>query len=128
MKEQYDWRRRFDAFAARKERAAITATISPFVTELDRGSSEGAADRSRARADREPRVPRDLIGIGNEWTRRLFDGPFYASTAAVGELPCTNLVFVQSRDGNTVAKDPSSIGLGGHPKPAINRHLKPAIN
>jgi riboflavin biosynthesis pyrimidine reductase len=118
MKEQDDWRQRFDAFVARKERAARTATISPFVTELDRGSSAGATDRSQTGTVREPRVPRDLIAIGNEWTRRQFDGPFYASTPAVGELPCTNLVFVQSRDGNTVAKDPSSIGGG-----EADRHL-----
>jgi hypothetical protein len=119
LKEQPDWRRRFDAFVDRKEREARMAAIAPLVTERDPGSSEEAPGRSSAGAPREPRLPRDLIAIGNDWTRRLFDGPFYASARADGNLPCTNLVFVQSRDGNTVAKDPSSIGGG-----EADKHLK----
>jgi riboflavin biosynthesis pyrimidine reductase len=123
LKEQHDWRQRFEAFVARKEREARMATISPFVTELDRGASEGAAEGSQLGAVREPRLPRDLIAIGNDWTRRLFGGPFYASTPPVAELPGTNLVFVQSRHGNTVAKDPSSIGGGEADKHLIYEGL-----
>jgi 5-amino-6-(5-phosphoribosylamino)uracil reductase len=124
LKEQIrDWRQRFEAFVARKEREARAATISPFVSELEPGGCEAAANRSQPGAVREPRLPRDLIAIGNDWTRRLFDGPFYASARARGDLPCTNLVFVQSRDGNTVAKDPSSIGGGDADKHLIYEGL-----
>src|SRR5262247_2633858 len=42
----------------------------------------------------------------------MFDGPFYASPAPSPDLPSTSLVFVQSRDGNTGAADPSSLGGG----------------
>jgi 5-amino-6-(5-phosphoribosylamino)uracil reductase len=81
-----------DAFAARKTAEALRAPIERFETEVDRG---------------EP-----LIAIGNAWSRRMFDGPFYLSPLSGAELPATNLVFVQSRDGNTVAKNPSLLGGG----------------
>ena len=81
-----------DAFAARKTAEAERASIEPFETEIDRGEA--------------------LIAIGNAWSRRMFDGAFYLSPLPGGELPATNLVFVQSRDGNTVAKDPSLLGGG----------------
>ena len=81
-----------DAFAARKTAEAERASIEPFETEIDRGEA--------------------LIAIGNAWSRRMFDGAFYLSPLPVGEQPATNLVFVQSRDGNTVAKDPSLLGGG----------------
>lgn len=42
----------------------------------------------------------------------MFDGPFYVSPAPSNELPSTSLVFVQSRDGNTGAANPSSLGGG----------------
>ena len=87
-----DWRSRFDALEARKTVDAIAATIEPFTTELDR---PGAA----------------LVAIGNAWSRRMFDGPFHVS-APSDTLPATNLVFVQSRDGDTVATDPSTLGGG----------------
>ena len=84
---------RFEAYVARKEREALAATISPVKTEIDRDGDEVAA-------------------IGNDWSRALFDGPFYVSPARSAELPSTSLVFVQSREGNTVAKDPSTLGGG----------------
>jgi riboflavin biosynthesis pyrimidine reductase len=52
-----------------------------------------------------------MVCIGNEWSRTLFDGPFYRS-AASHALPATSLVFVQSAEGNTVAADPSTLGGG----------------
>src|SRR5206468_8412332 len=99
---EIDWDQRFAAFAARKEKEARTATLSPFVTEVDRGG-------------------RDLVWVGDSWTTTLFDGPFYMSP--VSEKPASpklegvprakaGLVFVQSRDGNTGAADPSSLGAG----------------
>lgn len=55
--------------------------------------------------------------IGNSWTRTLFDGDFYRSPSN-GDIPATNLVFVESRDGNTGANDPSTLGGG-----ATDKHL-----
>ena len=81
-----------DAFAARKTAEAERASIDRFETEIDRG---------------EP-----LIAIGNAWSRRMFDGAFYLSPLPGPERPATNLVFVQSRDGNTMAKNPSLLGGG----------------
>ena len=83
----------FGQFVARKEAEAARAVLSPFVTEVDQ-------------------PPADVIPIGNAWTRRMFDGPFYVSAAPSNELPSTSLVFVRSRDGNTGAADPSSLGGG----------------
>jgi len=99
-----DWRARFEAFAARKTAEAETAAIAPLATDLDRG------DQS-------------LAAIANDWTRRMFDGPFYASRAPAADLPSTNLVFVQSREGNTVAKDPSTLGGGEADKHLIYEGL-----
>ncbi len=85
---------RFEAFAARKEQAAINADIPGYRTADD--------------------APVDgLATIGSAWSERLFDGPFYRSTAPADDgLPVVSLVFVQSRDGNTVAPDPSTLGGG----------------
>ena len=94
-----DWLRRFGDFARRKERDAVTATLSPFVTEFE---SAGDSD----------------ICIGNAWTRRFYDGPFRLSPPPDRERPAAGLVFVQSRDGNTVARDPSALGGG-----AADKHL-----
>jgi 5-amino-6-(5-phosphoribosylamino)uracil reductase len=60
----------------------------------------------------------NLLPIGNPWSRDLFDGPFYLSRSPGGDLPSTSLVFVQSRDGNTGAADPSTLGGG-----ATDQHL-----
>jgi riboflavin biosynthesis pyrimidine reductase len=83
----------FDDYVARKEAEAARAVLSPFVTEVDQPAA-------------------DVTSIGNAWTRRMFDGPFHVSAAPSNELPSTSLVFVQSRDGNTGAADPSSLGGG----------------
>jgi 5-amino-6-(5-phosphoribosylamino)uracil reductase len=99
-----DWRARFEAFAARKTAEAETASIAPLATEADCG------DQS-------------LVSLANDWTRRMFDGPFYASPAPAADLPSTNLVFVQSREGNTVAKDPSTLGGGEADKHLIYEGL-----
>lgn len=91
--EAVTWQARFDAFAARKERAALAAELDPFATDIERPEPAMAA-------------------IGNEWSRRLFDGPFYATDAGGRDVPATNLVFVQSREGNTIAKTPAELGGG----------------
>jgi len=81
-----------DAFAARKTAEADRAAIERFETEIDRDGP--------------------LIAIGNPWSRQMFDGAFYLSPPPSAELPATNLVFVRSRDGNTVARNPSLLGGG----------------
>jgi riboflavin biosynthesis pyrimidine reductase len=102
-----EWRQRFADFAAAKEREARTATIPPFVTDIDRGG----------------RSSRSLVAVGNAWTDRLFDGRFYLSPAAADDLPAISLVFVQSRSGNTVAKNPSALGGGQADKHLIYEGL-----
>jgi len=88
-----DWRARFERFVARKTAEAGAAAIAPFATDLDCGDPS-------------------MRSLGNDWTRRMFDGAFYMSPAPEANLPSTNLVFVQSREGNTVAKNPSALGGG----------------
>ena len=94
----------FEDYVARKEAEAARAVLFPFVTEVDQ-------------------PPADVIPIGNAWTRRMFDGPFYLSAAPSNELPSTSLVFVRSRDGNTGAADPSSLGGGEADKHLIYEGL-----
>jgi riboflavin biosynthesis pyrimidine reductase len=97
--------RRFEELVARKTSEATTADLPPFATEID--SSD---DRFTA--------------IGNAWSRRFFDGPFYVSPAPpAGDLPSASLVFVRSRDGNTVAKNPSALGGGEADKHLIYEGL-----
>src|ERR1044071_2488423 len=83
----------FTEFTEVKTRAAVGAAIAPFTTQVDRR-------------------PPDAAAIGNDWTRRLFDGAFYVSPERSDGLPSTSLVFVQSKDGNTGAKNPASLGGG----------------
>lgn len=95
---------RLEAFAARKEAEARAAVLSPWVTD------------SRRHVE-------DLRGIGNGWSRALFDGDFYLSRSPSPDLPSTSLVFVESRDGNTVAKDPSVLGGGDTDKHLVYEGL-----
>jgi riboflavin biosynthesis pyrimidine reductase len=53
-----------------------------------------------------------VLGLGNGWSRRLFDGDFYRSHVVDEALPAVSLVFVQSKGGNTVAANPSTLGGG----------------
>ncbi|HKB14289.1 MAG TPA: dihydrofolate reductase family protein [Vicinamibacterales bacterium] len=87
---------------ARRTAQADAAAIDRFVTEIDRDGL--------------------LKAIGNPWTQRMFDGPFYASAAAA-DFPATNLVFVRSREGNTAAADPSTLGGGEADKHLIYEGL-----
>jgi riboflavin biosynthesis pyrimidine reductase len=52
-----------------------------------------------------------LCGIGNDWTRRHYDGDFRLLPLP-SVAPAITLVFVQSRDGNTEADDPEDLGGG----------------
>ena len=85
---------RFDAYCRRREQSALAAAIPGYTT-----------------CEENPAA--NLIRIESDWSRPLFDGPFYRTHAAsVAGTPVTSLVFVQSRDGNTGAGDPSTLGGG----------------
>jgi riboflavin biosynthesis pyrimidine reductase len=94
---------RFERFVARKEAEARNTVLSPLRTAVDTGG-EG------------------LIAIGNAWSRGLFDGPFYLAPPSP-DLPATSLVFVQSLDGNTGAKNPATLGGGEADKHLIYEGL-----
>ena len=83
----------FQSFAERKARAAEQAVIPPLVTIEDRSNGYRVQP------------------IGTPWTRQHFDGDFYLFNPP-RELPALSLVFVQSRDGNTVVPDPATLGGG----------------
>ena len=85
---------RFEAYCRRKEAAACAASLPGFRTVFDRASGHG------------------LRPIGNDWTRAVFDGDFHVRDSGLPGLPAVSLVFVQSREGNTVADDPSALGGG----------------
>jgi riboflavin biosynthesis pyrimidine reductase len=57
-------------------------------------------------SDRWPLTP-----IGNDWSREYYGGSFYVFDAPPVH-PAVSLVFVQSRDGNTNADNPSELGGG----------------
>jgi riboflavin biosynthesis pyrimidine reductase len=87
---------RFDTFCRRKTAAALDASVPGFDT-------VAAPDE----------LPPGLVTIGNDWSRRVFDGSFYRSAAdSTHRMPAVSLVFVQSADGNTAAEDPSTLGGG----------------
>src|SRR5690606_21761848 len=94
------WQERFARFVERKTRLAASAVLSPYETEHEDPPPGGVA-------------------LGNDWTAALFDGPFYLSPSRDPEdRSACALVFVQSRDGNTEAADPSQFGGG-----ATDTHL-----
>jgi riboflavin biosynthesis pyrimidine reductase len=94
-----EWNDRFDAFVARKEAAALAVRLPGYLTVETPGYTLG------------------LETVENEWTSRLFDGPFFESPAPDGR-PAVNLVFVQSADRNTAAPNPADLGGG-----ATDSHL-----
>jgi riboflavin biosynthesis pyrimidine reductase len=96
---------RFETYCQRREKEAVSARLPGFYTLEDRASGYG------------------FVRLGNDWTCGLFDGSFYRSPSAFGDLPCTNLVFVQSRDRNTVAEDPSKLGGGDTDKHLVYEGL-----
>lgn len=89
----------FIAFAARRTREAADARLRPLVTVDDQSA----------------RLP--VHPVGNAWSRRLFGGDAYLFDPP-SDRPAISLVFVESRDRNTRAEDPST--LGGGP---TDRHL-----
>jgi riboflavin biosynthesis pyrimidine reductase len=96
-------RQEFERFVERKTMEALRAELPPYVTELER--------RDGLRLE-----------VGNAWTRRLFDGPFYVSES-VARQPACSLVFVQSLNGNTGAANPETLGGGQTDKHLIYEGL-----
>ena len=85
---------RFEDYCRLKERVASSAEIPGYTTA-------------------EVQDVGKLVTLGNDWSMALFDGAFYRSAVPSHDgIPITSLVFVQSRDGNTVASDPSTLGGG----------------
>ena len=97
------WESRFEEVALRKTRAALAAELPPLQT-VDVGAVDG------------------LDAVGNDWTRQRFDGDFYLSRVS-RDIPTTGLVFVQSSDGNTGARNPASLGGGQTDKHLIYEGL-----
>ena len=94
------------SLAHRKAQAALSATLEPFST---------LADHSARFA---------LETIHSELADPLLDGPFYLTSVPTEPmLPSISLVFVQSRDGNTEAKDPAALGGGATDKHVIYEGL-----
>jgi 5-amino-6-(5-phosphoribosylamino)uracil reductase len=93
----------FQRFSARKTREATSAALSPWRTVFEEPQGE-------------------LLTIGSPWSARLFDGPFLLSPLPT-DVPGASLVFVQSKDGNTGATDPSSLGGGETDKHLIYEGL-----
>jgi riboflavin biosynthesis pyrimidine reductase len=96
---------RFQVYCLQRENEAVKARLSVFRTVREETSGKG------------------VVPIGNSWTRRLFDGNFYRSAGVGVNRSVVSLVFVQSRDGDTVADDPSVLGGGETDKHLIYEGL-----
>ena len=88
----------------RKERAAAAARLEPFQCVLDHSARF------------------HLEVVSTPFSDALLDGPFFQSDDE-REYPSINLVFVQSRNGNTEASDPSTLGGGETDKHVIYEGL-----
>src|SRR5262249_40378030 len=60
--------------------------------------------------------------IGNDWTRHHYGGEFLIAPVP-DVMPAASLVFVRSREGNTVALDPADLGGGDNDKNLIYERL-----
>lgn len=95
----------FASFVQRKQQAAVDATLERFSTAVDHSA----------------RFP--LESIRSEFAEALLDGPFFQSAVPDTRMPAINLVFVQSRDGNTEARNPGELGGGATDKHVIYEGL-----
>jgi riboflavin biosynthesis pyrimidine reductase len=94
----------FTTFVRRKELEAVETDLPRYQTRFDA-------------------PPAEALVIGNDWTRRLFDGGFYVLRPPNAGRPACSLVFVQSADGNTGAANPSTLGGGKTDKHLIYEGL-----
>jgi riboflavin biosynthesis pyrimidine reductase len=85
---------RFAEFSARKTGAAQEAQLHPLRTIVDSAFLH------------------PTVAAGNDWSRRLYDGPFHLWRIPPIPRPAVSLVFVQSSEGNTGAERPADLGGG----------------
>jgi len=83
----------FARFGAVKTRLAAEAPIERLSTDVDESTRE------------------QVYGIGNAWSRAHYGGDFTMYDPP-GDDTAVSLVFVQSKDGNTGARDPATLGGG----------------
>jgi riboflavin biosynthesis pyrimidine reductase len=95
----------FEEFASRKTREAAAAVLDPLHTTFTH-----------------PSAALGFARIGNPWSRRCFDGDFLLIDVPT-DAPAVSLVFVQSRDGNTIAANPDELGGGPTDKHLIYEGL-----
>jgi riboflavin biosynthesis pyrimidine reductase len=95
----------FAAFAARKAREAEAASMAHLKTIEDRSAAFGC------------------VQVGNGWSQEYYDGLFLLPARTQGDLPCLSLCFVQSREGNTGARNPDDLGGGPTDKHLIYEGL-----
>lgn len=96
---------RFETYCLHKEKQALAARLYGFRSTFDEASGK------------------KVVPVGNAWSRRLFAGDFYRSLGDSPDTPVVSLVFVQSRSGDTVAPDPSTLGGGETDKHLIYEGL-----
>jgi riboflavin biosynthesis pyrimidine reductase len=97
---------RFSTYCLAREQAAMRAMLPPYKT-VEVATSTAS-----------------MPSIGNAWSRARFDGDFYRSAQPFdADLPLVNLVFVESRDHNTGADNPASLGGGESDKHLIYEGL-----
>ena len=83
----------FASFAVEQARRATAAPIERLSTNFDRSAGE------------------PVRGVGNAWSRTHYGGDFNLYVPPDGGT-ALSLVFVQSKNGNTGASDPSALGGG----------------
>lgn len=84
----------FREFSERKTQEAASARFAPLRTFDDCSATFPTDD------------------IGNDWTRKYYDGPFHLPANGITGVPFVSLVFVQSEDGNTGTDNPEALGGG----------------
>lgn len=100
----------------------MTKFPAAFEALVRRKTAEAAAIELPPLATVETGVTDGLERIGNRWTRETFDGDFFLSPSRP-DIPATSLVFVQSSDGNTGTRNPSTLGGGDTDKHLIYEGL-----
>jgi hypothetical protein len=89
--------------------ASLAADLAQFMEEKTQEAAAAPIERLSTDFDRSAGKP--VRGIGNAWSRTHFDGDFNLYVPPDGGT-ALSLVFVQSKNGNTGAKDPSALGGG----------------
>ena len=94
--DQQTAKKKFEELNKRKIARAVSSKIAGF-----RSVKDNTANFSLSKI------------AGNDWTRLLFEGPFYCSSPIGGKMPLVTAVFVQSKNGNTDTESGNPGDLGG---------------